>query len=60
VGEQDAIFSREEEELLVRTIPEATLKAYPETGHTVHWEWPERFVRDLEAFIKDTSDNTRS
>ena len=53
-GEQDAVFSREEEELLVRTIPDATLKAYLETGHTVHWERPERFVRDLEAFIKDT------
>jgi non-heme chloroperoxidase len=34
-------------------IPDATLSVYPETGHAVHWERPEQFVRDLEAFIKD-------
>ena len=54
-GEQDALFPREEQVRLAAAIPNATLKVYPESGHVVHWEWPERFVRDLEAFIKDTS-----
>ena len=54
-GEQDALFPREEQERLAAAIPNAILKVYPESGHVVHWEWPERFVRDLEAFMKDTS-----
>ncbi len=53
-GEQDALFPREEHERLAAAIPNATLKVYPETGHTVHWERPEEVVRDLEAFMKDT------
>jgi non-heme chloroperoxidase len=52
-GEKDAVFSREDPERLAGAIPGATLKVYPETGHAVHWERPEQFVRDLEAFIKD-------
>jgi non-heme chloroperoxidase len=54
-GEQDALFPREEQVRLAAAIPNAILKVYPESGHVVHWEWPERFVRDLEAFMKDTS-----
>src|ERR687894_1165851 len=54
-GEQDAFFPHEEQERLASTIPNATLEVYPETGHAVHWERPERFVTDLEAFMKDTS-----
>ena len=53
-GEQDAFFSREEQERLAATIPDATLKVYPETGHAVHWERPEEVVREIEAFMKDT------
>jgi non-heme chloroperoxidase len=53
-GEQDALFPPEEYERLAAAIPNATLKVYPETGHSVHWERPEQVVRDLEAFMKDT------
>jgi non-heme chloroperoxidase len=53
-GEQDIILSREDQERLAEAIPGATLKVYPETGHTVHWDRPEAVVRDLEAFMKDT------
>jgi non-heme chloroperoxidase len=53
-GEQDAMFPREDVEQLARTIPDATLKVYPETGHAVHWERPEQVVHDLEAFMRDT------
>lgn len=51
-GEHDAFFPREEQEQLADVIPDAALEIYPETGHTPHWEWPERFVRDLEAFMQ--------
>lgn len=53
-GERDALVPREEQERLAAAIPDATLKAYPETGHLVHWERPEQFVRDLEGFTKET------
>jgi non-heme chloroperoxidase len=54
-GEQDAMFSREEQERLARAIRgDAALKVYPESGHAVHWERPEQVVRDLEAFMTDT------
>jgi non-heme chloroperoxidase len=50
-GEQDPLFPREEQERLAAAIPGATLTAYPESGHAVHWERPEWTVRDLEAFM---------
>jgi non-heme chloroperoxidase len=53
-GEQDAVFSREDPERLAAAIPNATLKVYLETGHSVHWERPEEVVRDLEEFMKAT------
>ncbi len=53
-GEQDTVLAREEQELRAAVIPDATLKAYPDTGHLVHWERPGWVVRDLEAFIEDT------
>jgi non-heme chloroperoxidase len=53
-GDKDAVFSREDPERLAGAIPGATLKVYTETGHAVHWERPEQFVRDLEEFMSDT------
>ena len=54
-GEHDPYPPREEQERLAREIPDATLKVYPESSHAMHWERPEEVVRDLEAFMKDTS-----
>jgi non-heme chloroperoxidase len=51
-GERDAFFPLAEQELLAASIPNAVLKVYEETGHALHWEQPERFVRDLLAFIE--------
>jgi pimeloyl-ACP methyl ester carboxylesterase len=51
-GEKDSIFGRADEDTLIQTIPHATLKAYPETGHALHWERPEEFTRDLLDFIQ--------
>ncbi len=51
-GEKDSIFSREDEDILTRTIPHARLSAYPDTGHALHWERPERFTQELLAFIQ--------
>ncbi|MCU1323161.1 MAG: alpha/beta hydrolase [Acidobacteriaceae bacterium] len=50
-GEQDSIFKRADEDLLVKTLPHAKFSVYPETGHALHWERPERFTREMLAFI---------
>jgi pimeloyl-ACP methyl ester carboxylesterase len=50
-GDKETIFLRSEQDALVKTIPGAVLKVYPETGHALHWERPEQFVKDLEDFI---------
>jgi pimeloyl-ACP methyl ester carboxylesterase len=50
-GEQDEFFSRAEVEALTAAIPGARLLTYPETGHAVQWERPERVASDLRAFI---------
>jgi pimeloyl-ACP methyl ester carboxylesterase len=39
---------------LLKTIPHATLKVFPDTGHALHWEHPERFAEDLLRFIAST------
>jgi pimeloyl-ACP methyl ester carboxylesterase len=50
-GDRDSIFSRSEQEALESGVRGAMLKIYPETGHALHWERPEEFVRDLEGFM---------
>jgi pimeloyl-ACP methyl ester carboxylesterase len=50
-GERETVFPRDEQDALVKTLANAELKVYPETGHALHWERPEQFVNDLEGFI---------
>ena len=50
-GAQDTYFPRNEQDLLVRSIPNARLVVYESVGHAVHWEVPAEFVRDLEKFL---------
>lgn len=58
-GEMDAVFSHEDPPRLAAAIPKATLKVYPETGHSVHWERPEEVVRDLVEFMTATAPHPR-
>jgi non-heme chloroperoxidase len=51
-GERDALFSREEQTPLAAAIPGARLTVYPETGHSLQWERPERVAADLGAFLR--------
>ena len=53
-GERDAWFPREEQERLATAIPGARLIVYPETGHALQWERPERVAADLDAFVRET------
>ena len=52
-GDKDTIFSRGDEDALVSKIPGSKLIVYPEAGHALHWERPDRFASDLLKFIDE-------
>jgi pimeloyl-ACP methyl ester carboxylesterase len=54
-GDQDGTFSWGEQDALVQAIAGAEFVVYPETGHALHWERPDRFVRDLHGFLERTT-----
>ncbi len=51
-GEKDGAFLRAQQDELLRCIPAAIFKTYPDVGHSPHWEVPEQFVRDVLAFCR--------
>jgi non-heme chloroperoxidase len=57
-GDKD-FFPRSEQDSLVSALPNATLKVYKDTGHALHWERPEKFATDLQAFLNE-GDNERA
>jgi non-heme chloroperoxidase len=50
-GDKESIFPRSEQDSLVSALRNSVLKVYPDTGHALHWERPERFAKDLQEFI---------
>ena len=54
-GDQDGICSRSDQDALVAGITGSKLLVYSGTGHTPHWEEPERFASDLVAFVESLS-----
>jgi pimeloyl-ACP methyl ester carboxylesterase/tetratricopeptide (TPR) repeat protein len=50
-GDKENIFPRSEQDRLVSELRNSVLKVYPNTGHALHWERPERFAKDLQEFI---------
>ncbi|HJU65767.1 MAG TPA: alpha/beta hydrolase, partial [Gemmatimonadaceae bacterium] len=53
-GDQDAFFKRDQQDALIAAIRGAKLLVYENTGHAVHWERPERFAKDVVAFLTET------
>jgi non-heme chloroperoxidase len=51
-GDHDGLLPPQEQQRLAAAIPGARSRVYPETGHSPHWERPERFAADLDAFIR--------
>ncbi len=49
-GDADALVSRDMQDHLARSIPNADLLVYPGVGHTPRWDDPERFRNDLATF----------
>ena len=52
-GDRDGLLPSEEQARLAAAIPGARSQVYPETGHSPHWERPERFAADLDAFMRE-------
>lgn len=50
-GTYDTIFPEEEQEILYKVIPNATLRIYRSAGHSLIWEEAELFAADLERFL---------
>lgn len=53
-GSKDGFCSKEDQQNLVKQIKKAKLIVYEDTGHALHWEEPERFTKDLIAFINNS------
>ncbi len=50
-GDQDALFSRPDQDRFMAALPAARLTVYEETGHCPNWERPERVAADIAAHI---------
>ena len=51
-GTRDSVFSVGEQNALARQYPFAQLRLIEDVGHSLHWEQPELFVRELMRFAK--------
>ena len=51
-GDRDSVFPYSDQLDLEAGIPNSRLLVYPQTGHGVHWERPDRFTADLADFLK--------
>ena len=52
-GNKDSFCTFKGQETLVNNIKNSKLIVYGNTGHSLHWEEPERFAKDLLSFIKE-------
>ena len=51
-GALDAVFSAGEQFALALQYPNAQLRLIDDVGHTLHWEQPDVFVRELSRFAR--------
>jgi pimeloyl-ACP methyl ester carboxylesterase len=52
-GAHDALFPRDDQDRVVRSITGARLIVYDDAGHCPNWERPERVAADLIAFSRE-------
>jgi non-heme chloroperoxidase len=52
-GDRDDFFGRADQDVLASAIRGARLQVYEGGGHSPHWEEPERFARDVAAFVQE-------
>jgi pimeloyl-ACP methyl ester carboxylesterase len=52
-GEKETVFKRDEQEPLIKGLPNANFVVYPNSGHSPNWEEPEKFARDLNQTFRN-------
>jgi len=52
-GAEDAVVDPEAARRHAGLVDDADLSVYPETGHSPFWERPDRFNRELRAFVRE-------
>jgi Predicted hydrolases or acyltransferases (alpha/beta hydrolase superfamily) len=50
-GDKDVWAPRSDQQLVADAIKGSKLVVYENTGHSVHWEFPEKFSKDVTKFI---------
>jgi non-heme chloroperoxidase len=50
-GDADVYALEDDQQRLQRAMPQAVRSCYRRVGHALHWEQPERFARELVAFV---------
>lgn len=50
-GEKETVFSREDQEPLIKGLPNARFVVYPNSGHAPTWDEPEKFAKDLNEIL---------
>jgi non-heme chloroperoxidase len=60
MGEKDEFFPRTVQESLARQITNSKLLSYPNAGHAIHWEEPQRFAADLAKFVQQINNAPKS
>lgn len=54
-GERDAVVSVVAGRAVAERLPDADLSVYPDCGHTPFREAPDRFDRELRAFVESVT-----
>lgn len=57
-GEKETYFLRPDQDALVAAIKGARFVAWPDAGHALHWEHPQRFAQELTNFIQPLMTST--
>jgi len=51
-GEKDAFGPLSDQEHILDAVPGSVILKYKDTGHSLHWEQPERFAKDITFFVE--------
>lgn len=46
-GEKETVFKRDDQDPLIKGLPNAKFVVYPNSGHAPNWEEPEKFANEL-------------
>lgn len=52
-GDLDTFAVKKDQLRLLESIKESRLSVYGGASHSIHWEEPQRFVHELESFVKE-------